>query len=181
MNTTEWTPELVEDEEFQERIERIKVKSISLGGEKISLGWDELNNSDKPFKRSLKNGVGAAPEFEQLQRSLNGFIQNYLCIKIEQDQICYIEIEKIDFKDKGINKEARIKFILVVNNSRNIKVNIPWTPLYDFDRDSDSNKLLKPFPQRETQILSKLELEAKYYIEGKRGPELQTLFSNGDG
>ncbi len=179
MNTTKWDPALLEDEDFLVRMQLLKVKSIAVNGDKISLTWDELNDSDTPYKRSLRNGTGATPEIEHLQKSLNSYIQNYLCIKISKDQICYIVIDRIDFKEKGNSKEARIKLTLVVNNSRDINVTIPWTPLYDFDRDSESNEYCKPFPPRETEVLNKLELEVKYYIEGKRGPEQQTLFSKG--
>lgn len=173
---TEWSNELLEDEEFLERIELIKVKSISTNGERISLTWDELNDSTMPYKRALKNGKGVTREIISLQRSLREFVKRYLCIQVENEQICYIAINRITFKEKSSEKLVKISAALVVNNSREIGLSLPEIPLYDFDRDEDHNNTNKPYPPQETEYLNKLELEAKYYIEGKRGPTEQTLF-----
>lgn len=176
----EWSEDLLEDEEFLERLELIKIKSIATNGERISLTWDELNDSVMPYKRSLKNGKGITPELIALHRTLDEFIKGYLSIKVEKDEICFIVIRKITFKEKSGAIYVKIAATMVVNLSREIGINLPEIPLYDFDREDKHNRSVKSFPRQETEYLKQLELEAKYYIEGKRGPAVRTLFEEGD-
>ncbi len=171
-----WDPEQVEDAEFLSKLELIKVKSIAIDGKKISLNWDELNHSDKPYNRSLNNGTAIPQEILNCQQRLYGFIRNYLCIQEPEGANCYIEITSIRFKEKHGDRLVKLSAILVVNNSRDIKLGLPEIPRYNFERDSEENEFRKAFPQVESEILDRLELEAKYYIEGKRGAEERTLF-----
>ena len=179
MSHNEWE-ELCDDEfELEERVGLLRIESVAISGDEASIAWEEITN-DGAYGRSVSGASDYPVELYQLYKSMQDYIPETLRIVMEGDDYNTVTISRIGFKLKSSIEYARVSAALCINGSKEIKITMPETALYNSGRDPELSKTLKSFTKEETEILEKICLEAKYYTLGKRRPERAHLFNRGE-
>ncbi len=173
----EWENLCNDEYELEERVDALRINSVSLKGDQASITWDEIT-CDGSYGRAVIGVDDFAVELFQQYNSMKNYIPEALHMVMKGEDYNIITINRIGLKLKNSIEYARIGASISINGGKEIRVSMPEAAFYDFDRDNgNTNKTRKSFTKGETECLRKLVLEAKYYTLGKRRPEKANLFN----
>lgn len=177
---SEWDLLSIDDDRLRLLCDNLTVCSISIKNSKAIIAWEEVAEGRGPAGGTYGRSVNGVEDFHldmyQLYKDIGNCVPEILYMVMEGDDYNFVDITNISFKVKDGALQVKLSAKVSINGSSAIGVYLPFMKLYQFG-DNDENQKKKIFTKNASNTLSKLELEAKYYILGKRRPEDGNLFN----